>query len=242
MRCRSDLCPDTPWQKKSVNPTVPTLPLCVAHSVRRYVMHKQYTNQTDLSPIHSLPDLPVHLCLCVHHLCWLFDVGQMSIPPLFSFSTSVLLPQALHPSIMDNWLTLFVTRALLLRQKVFAHPPLPNLDCFEGPLSLRVCRLRRTPFVPQINRTPPRSSPAFFPPPHADPKVLKHPQAENEGVNLQACMVKKVKLRRTELFSSQLQYQFLNLYKDFFLLADIQENKLSKVKWSIYEISIELIE
>lgn len=72
--------------------------------------------------------------------------------------------------------------------------------------------------------------------------MLKRPQAENEGVNLQACMVKKVKLRRTELFSSQLQYQFLNLYKDFFLLADIQENKLSKVKWSIYEISIELIE
>lgn len=127
MRCRGDLCPVTPWQKKSVNPTGPTLTMCVVHSVRRYVMHKQFTNQTarktGLSPFCSLPDLPVHLCLCEHHLCWLFDGDQMSIPlsflslPLCS-SPQLSIPPSPAPSLHSGQLADFICDTCFARRSL----------------------------------------------------------------------------------------------------------------------------
>lgn len=131
-----------------MNPTVSTFPMCVVHSVRRYVTHTHYIKQTakrtDLSPIRSLPDLPVHRCLCVHHLCWLFDVGQMRISPSIFFlylCAPPPSPASLHPpspSLHCGQLADFICDTCFARRsfcKIPVHPQNPpKFGSFLRPL------------------------------------------------------------------------------------------------------------
>lgn len=194
-------------------------------------MHKQFTNQTakktGLSPFCSLPDLPVHLCLCEHHLCWLFDGDQMSIPlsflslPLCS-SPQLSIPPSPAPSLHSGQLADFICDTCFARRSLSPQNIwiVSKASYFWECVGCRGLLLSLGLPPPTHTHTP---LPQFFFLTTCCSLSVKMPSSKKRGSNLQPAWSRKdeqkVKLINLELFFSQnarKEYQFFLLFQYFY--------------------------